>query len=195
MSRTRGGHKLFVFIMLVFFSASYTFGQTGTTSLRGTVVDPKGSSVPGADVTLSNAEIGVLLTTKTGKEGEYQFLEVRPGTYTLEVNASGFAIMKQSNLILLVATPATKDIQLQLATGTTTVEVTATLQTVNTTDATIGNAFSQTQLGALPFEGRDPAGILSLQPGVVTVADRGRSIRTATAVAARSTAHAAIRPT
>src|SRR2546427_6843776 len=45
--------------------------------------------------------------------------------------------------------------------------------TLNTTDATLGNAFNQSQIASLPFEGRDPVGILSLQPGVVTVADRG----------------------
>jgi len=45
---------------------------------------------------------------------------------------------------------------------------------INTQDATIGTAFGQTQIDSLPFEGRDPAGILSLQPGVVTVAGRGK---------------------
>ena len=63
---------------------------------------------------------------------------------------------------------------MQLEGVTTTVEVVSTTQTINTTDATIGNAFGQAQISALPFEGRDPAAILSLQPGVVTVADRNQ---------------------
>ena len=148
--------------------------QTGSSSLRGTVSDPKGAVVPEAEVTLNNSQIGITLTTKTDKNGGYQFLEVRPATYTLTVSAAGFSTLKQSGLILLVATPTTNDVTLQISTGVTTVEVTAALQTINTSDATIGNAFNQTQLGSLPFEGRDPAGILSLQPGVVTVADRGK---------------------
>ena len=160
--------------LLIVLGADLAVAQTSTSSLRGTITDPKGSSVPGADVKLTSAERGVSLTTKTDRDGQYQFLEVRPGTYTLEVAAPGFSTIRQNNLILLVATPARSDFQMTLATGATTVEVTASLQTINTSDATIGNAFNQTQLSALPFEGRDPAGILSLQPGVVTVADRGK---------------------
>src|SRR5579884_3697133 len=147
-------------------------GQGGTTSLRGTVTDPNGASVPDASVTLSDPSIGIALETKTAKDGSYQFLEVRPGTYTLTVSAPGFATLKQSGLVLLVATPATSNLVLKVASVATTVEVSAAVQAINTTDATIGNAFNQTQISALPFEGRDPTAILSLQPGVVTVADR-----------------------
>jgi hypothetical protein len=159
-------------LLLVLLFHSLALAQTGTTSLHGTITDPNGASVPDATVTITSSEIGVTLTTKSDKDGVYQFQEVRPATYVLTVTAQGFATIKQNNLILLVATPATNNIVMQLATVATTVEVSAATQTVNTSDATIGNAFNQTQISALPFEGRDPAGILSLQPGVVTVADR-----------------------
>src|SRR4029077_19128941 len=131
-------------------------------------------SVPNATVTLGSPAIGVTLTAQTDKGGAYQFLEVRPATYTLTAEAAGFATYKQTNVQLLVATPATVNFKMQLASVATIVEVVSTTQTINTTDATIGNAFNQSQISALPFEGRDPAGILSLQPGVVTVADRGQ---------------------
>ena len=58
---------------------------------------------------------------------------------------------------------------LQIATGTTTVEVVAGEQTINTQDATLGNTFDSQHILALPFEGRDAAGVLSLQPGVTYV--------------------------
>ena len=84
-------------------------GQTSTTSLHGTVIDINGASVPDATLTLTNTEIGVTLTEKTDKEGAYRFLEVRPATYVLTVTASGFATYKQTQLQLLVGTPATQD--------------------------------------------------------------------------------------
>ena len=146
--------------------------QTGTTSVRGTVSDPHGASVPNAAVTLVNQEIGVSLSTKTDKDGAYQFLEVRPATYTLTVSAAGFAVVKQTGLQLLVATPATNNVRLEVAGVATTVEVESTAVTLNTTDATLGSAFNSTLLQALPAEGRDPYGILSSQPGVVSIADR-----------------------
>ena len=145
--------------LLVLLGAGITVAQIATSSLRGTITDPKGSSVPGAEVTLTSAERGVTLTTKTDHDGQYQFLEVRPGTYTLEVSAAGFAKIKQNDLILLVATPARGDFQMTLASGATTVEVTASLQTINTSDATIGNAFNQTQIGNL-----SPRSIILLAP-------------------------------
>jgi len=161
------------FVVVCLFSANGTVGQTATSSLRGTVTDSSGGTVPDAKVTISNPATGVTLTSKTDKDGSYQFVEVRPGTYLLTVEALGFATLKQSGLVLLVATPRTNDIKLELASVATIVEVVSSAQTLNTTDATLGNAFNQSQIASLPFEGRDPVGILSLQPGVVTVADRG----------------------
>src|SRR5215831_2532398 len=126
--------------------------QTGNSLLRGTEVDPKGASIPDASVTIANPELGITLTAKTDKDGAYQFLEVRPATYTLSVSAAGFANYKQSGLVLLVGTPTTNNVNMQLASVATTVEVVTSTQTINTTDATIGNAFNQTQISALPFE-------------------------------------------
>ena len=165
--------SLLVSLIAILLSVAYASAQTVTTSVRGTITDPKGASVPGATVTLTSPEIGLTLTTKTDRDGAYQFLELRPATYTLTVAAAGFATLRQSGLQLLVATPRTNDLKLGVAGVITTVEVVSSALTLNTTDATLGNAFSQTQIAALPFEGRDPVAILSLQPGVVTVADRG----------------------
>ena len=113
--------------------------------------------------------MGVNLSAHTDKNGFYQFQEVRPGSYDLTITAQGFATFKQSHLVLLVATPTTNDIQLEVASGTTTVEVQASAQSVNTQDATLGNTFDSRQILALPFEGRDAAGVLSLQPGITYV--------------------------
>src|SRR5256885_5984894 len=160
--------------LMILLVAASMFGQSGTTSVRGVITDQNGASVGNATVTLTSADIGVTLTTQSDKDGAYQFLEVRPATYTMTAEAPGFASYKKTGLQLLVATPATANFTMQLAGVATTVEVVSTSQTINTTDATIGNAFNQTQISALPFEGRDPTAILSLQPGVVTVADRGQ---------------------
>ena len=166
--------RVFFAIPVILLLAAAAVAQTGNSSLRGTVIDLRGASVPDATVTITDSERGIALTTKSDKDGAYQFLEVRPGTYVLTASAPGFGSYKQTGLQLLVATPTSNDVKMQLASVATTVEVVTATQTINTQDATIGNAFNQTQISALPFEGRDPAGILALQPGVVTVADRGQ---------------------
>jgi hypothetical protein len=140
--------------------------QTATSSLRGTITDPKGAVVQGATITLNNAATGFARTTTSGNNGAYQFLEVPPATYTLTVTVAGFATVKQDRVTLQVSQPATLDVALQVRGTTEVVEVSSEAPLVNTTDATQGNVFNSTQLINLPSEGRDPVAILSLQPGV-----------------------------
>jgi hypothetical protein len=141
--------------------------QVATTSLRGTISDPKGAVIAGASVAISNPATGFSRSTKTDSQGGYQFLELPPAKYDVIINASGFAPIKQSGVELLVATPSTLNVTVQVTGGTVTVEVAGTTPLVNTVDASLGHAFGAEQIANLPFEGRDPTGILSLQPGVV----------------------------
>jgi hypothetical protein len=144
-------------------------GQTATTSLRGTISDPQGAVVPSATATLSNPATAFSRSTKTDDHGFYQFLQVPPGTYTLTVFKPGFAILKEDGLQLRVDVPATSNLALRVQGEVSTVEVTSTTVQVNSEDATLGNAFGASQIESLPFEGRDPTQILSLQPGVTFV--------------------------
>src|SRR5579864_5189506 len=162
----RSASRVARLLFLVLVSSAILFAQTATTSLRGTITDPKGAVVQGATLTLSNAATGYSRTAKSGNDGAYQFLEVPPATYTLTINASGFATVKQDKVTLQVSQPATLDIQVQVKGATEVIEVTSAAPLVNTTDATQGNVFNSTQLINLPSEGRDPVAILSLQPGV-----------------------------
>ena len=59
------------------------FGQNATTSVRGTVTDPTGAFVQGATVTLTNTTTQVSQEQKVGKNGEYNFVNVQPATYTI----------------------------------------------------------------------------------------------------------------
>lgn len=161
--------RALVLAALVLFLSALSSSQTGTASLHGTISDPEGAVVPGAAATLSNPATGFARTTKTDDNGFYQFLQVPPGTYTLTVSKTGFAMLKVDGLQLLVDVAATSNATLRIQAESSTVEVTSTAVQVNSVDATIGNAFGATQIESLPFEGRDPTQILSLQPGVTFV--------------------------
>jgi Carboxypeptidase regulatory-like domain len=168
-----GSRVVTLFAGVFLFSCSLIFAQTATTSLRGTVTDPKGAVVQGASVTLTNPSTGFSRTTKSANDGVYQFLEVPPATYSLTVTVAGFATVKQDKVTLQVSQPATLDIAMTVKGTTEVVEVSGQAPLVNTTDATQGNVFNSTQLINLPSEGRDPVGILSLQPGVVYLGQGG----------------------
>ena len=141
--------------------------QSATTSLRGTVSDPNGAVVVGAVVTISDPATGLSRDVTTSGQGEYQFLELPPATYELTVKARGFATVIERGIQLLVRTPATVNVTLKVAGGSETVEVTAAVTLINTEDASMGHAFDTRQIQALPFEGREPTSILTLQAGVV----------------------------
>src|SRR5579864_7061118 len=81
---------------------TFFFAQSATTSLHGTVYDPKGAVVAGATLMLSNAATGFSRTAKSDSQGTYQFLELPPAKYDLNVNAGGFAAVKMTGIELLV---------------------------------------------------------------------------------------------
>ena len=141
------------------------FAQSSS-SVRGTITEQSGSVVPAATVELANAQTGFTRTTRSAADGVYQFQNVPPGAYALTVNATGFETSKLDNLRLLVNTPATADIALHIGTQVNTVTVTGQAQTLNTEDATVGNAFEAQQIQQLPIESRNVVDLLSLQPGV-----------------------------
>ena len=109
--------------LIVGFVAALSWSQTSTTSLRGTIVDPKGAVIPGADVALANPSIGFSRATKTDDQGFYQFLEVPPTTYTLTIKAPGFGALQLDNVRLLVNTPSTLNQTLHVQKVTESIEV------------------------------------------------------------------------
>jgi hypothetical protein len=167
MKNLQRAHILPTILVMLF--STVCLAQTATTSLRGTITDPQGAVVQGASATLSDVNTGFSQTTKTDNSGYYQFLQVPPGTYTLTVAKPGFGTLKEDNLQLVVNVPATSNVTLRVQAESSTVEVSDVAVQVNSEDATMGNAFNTTQIAALPFEGRDPTQILSLQPGVTFV--------------------------
>ena len=158
--------RVVALISVVSLASVLTLGQTATTSLHGTVSDAKGAVLQGASVTITNPSTGYSRSGKTDSQGVYQFLQVVPGTYTVTADAPGFGILKREGVELVVSVPATLNLTMQVQGTSVTVEVTGEATQVNTTDASIGNAFGAKQILELPFEGRNPVEILSLQPGV-----------------------------
>jgi len=141
-------------------------------------------------VTLTNPESKIARTATTGDEGGYQFLFLPPGTYTLDVLATGFQKYEQMGLQLLVNTPVTVNVQLKVGGGKETVTVTAEEPALNLVDASIGNSFDETQVRDIPLEGRNVPDLLSLQAGVAytgnRVADKDQDTRNGSVNGARS---------
>ena len=164
----------FVILMTVHFlvMAGIVLSQTSSSSLQGNVTDPSGSAISGASVALSSDELKLERTMVTGGQGEYRFVALPPGTYNLTVTAKGFARYQQTDLQLLVNTPATANVRLKVGSASESVTVSGEAPALNLVDASIGNSFGETQVKELPLEGRNVPDLLSLQAGVAYTGNR-----------------------
>jgi len=163
--------KHFAFLLGCLACPLLVWSQTGLTSLRGAVTDSSGAILAGAEVRLEEPTTGFHAIQSTDQSGAYEFPQIPPGKYTITVTKAGFGNQAKS-AELLVSQPATINFALSVQTITETIEVSDVAQTLNTTDATIGNAVSNSTIVALPIEGRNVPDLLSLQPGVVYLNSR-----------------------
>jgi len=153
-------------------TAAFANGQNANTSLRGVVKDPNGALVPGAKIALTDKANGQTLSATANSAGEYVLAQVAPARYTITVSASGFGDQTKT-AELLVNQPATIDFTLSVGSSTVTVDVSASAQTLNTTDASLGNSAGNSLIQALPSETRNVPDLLSLQPGVLYLPNMG----------------------
>lgn len=153
-------------------SMASAWAQTGTTSVHGRVFDKSRAVIEGAKVTLLNSAQALQRDTVTPPSGEFEFLALPPGDYALTVEKQGFSKSEQTGLQLLVNVPATVNVTLEIGAVSTHIEVTAQGAVINTTDATLGIAFGETQVKELPLEGRNVPALLTLQPGVAYTGNR-----------------------
>jgi len=139
-----------------------------TSSLHGVVTDAQGAVIPGAVVAMSSSATAASRQVVTDNTGAFQFLQEMPGEFTLTVTKPGFAQATREHVVLQVNTSATLNIQLEIGTTGQTVNVTAEASLVSTSDASVGNAFTEHQIHQLPLDTRNVVQLLSLQPGVTS---------------------------
>jgi len=139
-----------------------------TGAVLGIVTDPTGAAVPGATVTLRNADTGLSRTATTDATGGYEFLAVPVGeNYVVEAEAKGFQKSTQSGLRLLVNQRFHADFQLVVGAITQTVNVSAEAAQVETTSTQLGDVIEDKKMSMLPLNGRSYLDLLGLQAGVV----------------------------
>ena len=166
--------RLLPLLLLALLGFSFPALAQFNASLSGTVTDTSGAVVGGATVTLTNKGSQAAKTFTTTGAGYYNFSELPPGSYSLVSTAKGFQKSSFDDVTLVAETPRSIDIKLQIGGASETVTVSANqVQTLNTSDASVGTSFSSKDVTRLPIFGRDPYELLRLTPG--TVSDAARS--------------------
>ncbi|HKP83192.1 MAG TPA: carboxypeptidase regulatory-like domain-containing protein [Pyrinomonadaceae bacterium] len=156
-------------VVFVFTLSTLTFGQTSRGTVSGTVTDPTGAVISGADVTLTSAATKLNRTTKTNNEGLYRFEAVDPGSYSVKVNATGFGEIVSTGIE--VQANQTSDVPAQMAPAgqVETVNVAADAGQLLQVEAPVrGGNIDKVRITELPFSGRNPVSLALTLPGVST---------------------------
>ncbi len=143
--------------LLLAFSPCTGRGQSGSSSVLGSVVDPSGAVIQGAQVVLTNTATNVVLNAVSDDSGSYSFPAVPPGIYSLEVSKSGFASYKLASFKIVVGQSATEKATLSAASASTTVVVNASglANLLDESSNDLGTVIGPQSVKQLPLNGRN----------------------------------------
>ena len=140
--------------------------QFDTATVLGTILDASGAAVPGATITLKNADTGITATTVTDGQGAYQFLNVRIGTYSVRAELQGFSTAIADNIAVTVNARQRVDLTMKVGSLGETVEVTGAARLLESESSDRGQVIGREQIVNLPLNGRAYADLALLSPGV-----------------------------
>ena len=142
-------------------------GQITTATIVGTVTDPGGAIVPGAQVTARNADTGLTRTVASNDEGSYRIEFLPVGKYSVEVTLTGFKKALVSDIVLQINDTVRVDVALNVGQVSETVTISdMSTTTVNTSTPEIGRTIQAAEITNLPLVERNVYTLLDLTPGV-----------------------------
>jgi hypothetical protein len=160
----------FLFLVLLFISALGISAQEPFGSISGTVLDPQGSVVQGATVTVRNVATNTTRSAVTNDSGEYRVLQLQPGVYEVKATANNFKQSVRQDIRVQVGQSTPIDFSLEIGGNTETVTVTATQEAqIERTDNTVSGVVNTIQIENLPLNGRNFLDLAQLQPGTEKV--------------------------
>ncbi len=167
--RYRCALYLFLALSIVFSGAGVGWAQGAKGAISGTVTDPSGAYIPGANITAINLDTGLKRVSVSKSDGVFLFPLLDPGRYRVEVTSEGFKRLLREPIIVAVTETANLGQLILLVGGTAeTVTVSGEAELLQTESATTGNVFDSKLVAALPLVTRNFTQLLTLQAGVVS---------------------------
>jgi Carboxypeptidase regulatory-like domain len=142
------------------------FAQTTSGRILGRVSDPTGAVLAKVKVTITNQATSISRSVQTNDTGDYNFVEVVPGTYTVQFELAGFKKNVQKSVIVDINQVVTLNSTLQIGGSQEVVDVTTEAPQVDTTSTQLGAVINDRSVNELPLNSRDTYQFLQLQPGV-----------------------------
>jgi hypothetical protein len=141
-------------------------GVGASGDIRGTVTDPSGAVVTGANVTATDIARGIKHTVATDNNGQYRLTGLQPANYSLSVSKSGFQSELAKNVVVNIGQTSTVDFPMKVSQVSEQVEVTAEPPVVETERGAQANVVTEQTIRDLPINRRDYLTFTLLAPAV-----------------------------
>jgi hypothetical protein len=153
-------------VLLLCLFASFSFGQQGSSSIVGTVTDPSGAAVAGAEITITNTNTGTTHTLTSNSVGAYQLPNVEVGTYSISVKNSGFKTFETTGVTVNVSSTVRVDIPLQLGQTSENITVSAEALQVQSESSEQSNLITSNEIENIATNGRNVINLATIGTGV-----------------------------
>jgi Carboxypeptidase regulatory-like domain/TonB dependent receptor len=164
---SRGLRTLGLVLTVLLLSCPSVEAQSTYGSITGSITDPSGAVVPDAQVTLTNLGTKETRTQSSGADGLYNFVDLIPGRYRLDVEKQGFQHSVRPEVVVEVQQAVRIDVVMQLGAVAQTVEVTAQTPLLDTQTSDLGQVVEQRKATELPLNGRNIFNLTAVAPSVV----------------------------
>jgi Carboxypeptidase regulatory-like domain len=162
----RAGLVFAFLVLLAGISPRRGFGQSTTEgAIGGTVMDQTKAVVPGATVTAKNDATNSTTTTVTDANGRFTVIRLNPGTYTVEVNLSGFTPFNQGGVIVEVGRVTNLEVTISVGGAVETVNIVAQTPVINRESSDLSTNINQTSIANLPVSARRWSNYVLSTPG------------------------------
>ncbi|HTZ47617.1 MAG TPA: carboxypeptidase regulatory-like domain-containing protein [Verrucomicrobiae bacterium] len=141
-------------------------GET-TSAIVGQVNDASNAPIPSATVTINNRETGLERSVKTDAQGRFDFTQLKPGTYSVKVEAAGFETQRSDNVLSGLGQKQTINFTLKVSTAKLSVEVSSDALLINPQDANTSTNLNAPTLENMPNPGGDLTYPLQFSPGAL----------------------------
>ena len=165
---TRLGLYTSIALISCLFLVTNVTAQTAAT-IVGDITDSGGAVAPNVTVTVINEGTKIERKVQTNEAGQYRVFPLNPGTYTIQVEATGFKREVRSGVVVEVSAVLKVDFSLQVGQVTETIGVTGFTPTLQTEDASVGNVVDSKELKHLPVNQRNYTRLILLMPGTSSV--------------------------
>jgi hypothetical protein len=171
------GRNGFWSVLAVWLLFTATGMTQNTATILGTVKDQSAAVLPGAQITVTNVDTGIVRTAVAGPRGGYRLSALPVGTYDISATMTGFQSGVRSGITLTIGREAVVDFTLQVGNVAEQVTVTGEAPLIETTSATVSGLVDPKQIRDIPLNARSFIELVPLQAGAV-FADSGETSAT-----------------